>query len=152
MRFTTALIASSALLSTSPSLASPRAGVEHLGKPVEGRPFSTAVRAGDILYLSGQLGLTADGKLPDAFDAQTRQMMDNIGGILKSAGLGWGDVVHCTVMLSDMANWPAFNAIYAIYFAGHRFPARSAFGANGLALGAKVELECQAYAGPRTIK
>ena len=79
-------------------------------------------------------------------------MMDNIGGILKSAGLGWGDVVHCTVMLSDMANWPAFNAIYATYFAGHRFPARSAFGANGLALGAKVELECQAYAGPRTMK
>ena len=139
-------------LFAAPSFAAPRAAVEYLGKPVEGRPFSTAVRAGDMLYLSGQLGLGADGKLPVEFEPQARQMMDNIGGVLKSAGLGWGDVVHCTVMLSDMANWPAFNKIYAVYFAGHRFPARSAFGANGLALGAKVELECQAYAGAKSIK
>ena len=129
--------------------ASPRAPVEYLGKAVEGRPFSTAVRAGDMLYLSGQLGLGADGTLPPEFEPQARQMMDNIGGVLTSAGLGWGDVVHCTVMLSDMANWPAFNKIYAGYFVGHRFPARSAFGTNGLALGAKVELECQAYAGAK---
>ena len=135
-----------------PAIAAPRVAVEYLGKPVEGRPFSTAVRAGDMLYLSGQLGLGVDGKLPTEFEPQARQMMDNIGAVLKGQGLGWGDVVHCTVMLSDMANWPAFNTIYAGYFAGHRFPARSAFGANGLALGAKVELECQAYAGAKTAK
>ena len=136
-------------LFAAPLPAAPRAPVEYLGKPVEGRPFSTAVRAGDMLYLSGQLGLGADGKLSAEFEPQARQMMDNIGVVLKNAGLGWGDVIHCTVMLSDMANWPAFNKIYAGYFAGHRFPARSAFGTNGLALGAKVELECQAYAGAK---
>ena len=134
------------------ALAAPRPPVEHLGKAVEGRPFSTAVRAGDILYLSGQLGLGADGKLPPEFDAEARQMMDNIGDVQKSAGLGWGDVIHCTVMLSDMANWPAFNKAYASYFVGHRFPARSAFGTNGLALNARVELECQAYAGANPAK
>ena len=147
----TAVLAVSAMLAA-PSVAAPRAGVEHLGTPVAGRPFSTAVRAGGMLYLSGQLGLSADGSLPAEFEPQARQMMDNIGGVLKSAGLGWGDVVHCTVMLSDMANWPTFNKIYAGYFVGHRFPARSAFGVNGLALGAKVELECQAYAGPGSRK
>ena len=152
MKLTAARLALFAAFICSPAAAAVRGGVEYLGKPVEGRPFSSAVRAGDMLYLSGQLGLTADGKLPDSFDVQTRQMMDNIAATLQSAGLGWGNVVHCTVMLSDMANWPAFNKIYAGYFAGHRFPARSAFGANGLALGAKVELECQAYAGLRTIK
>lgn len=134
------------------SAAPPRAPVEYLGDPVEGRPFSTAVRAGDIVYLSGQLGIAADGKLPAEFEPQARQMMDNIGATLKAAGLGWGDVVHYTVMLSDMANWPAFNKVYAGYFKGHRFPARSAFGTNGLALGAKVELECQAYAGRNFIR
>ena len=138
--------------SAAPMPAATRAGVEYLGTPVAGRPFSSAVRAGDMLYLSGQLGLGADGTLPAEFEPQARQMMDNIGATLKTAGLGWGDVVHCTVMLSDMANWPAFNKIYAGYFAGHRFPARSAFGANGLALGAKVELECQAYAGAKALK
>jgi 2-iminobutanoate/2-iminopropanoate deaminase len=139
-------------LLAAPSIAAPRAAVEYLGKPVEGRPFSTAVRAGDMLYLSGQLGLGADGKLPVEFEPQARQVMDNIGAVLTAQGLGWGDVVHCTVMLSDMANWPAFNIIYASYFAGHRFPARSAFGASALALGAKVELECQAFAGAKTVK
>ncbi len=138
------------LVSANPAAARP--GVEHVGTPVAGRPFSTAVRAGDMLYLSGQLGLTPDGKLPPTFDAQARQMMDNISDVLKGRGLGWGDVVRCTVMLSDMADWPAFNVIYSGYFAGHRFPARSASGTNGLALGAKVELECQAYVGPKTIR
>ena len=150
MKMIVGLAALSLLMSS--ATAATRAAVEYLGKPVEGRPFSTAVRAGDMLYLSGQLGLGADGKLPAEFEPQARQMMDNIGGTLKSAGLGWGDVVHCTVMLSDMANWPAFNKIYAGYFAGLRFPARSAFGANGLALGAKVELECQAYAGAKSAR
>ena len=118
--------------------------------PVQGHPapFSSAVRAGDILYLSGQIGIGRDGKLPPGIDAQARLAMDNIGGVLKRSGLGWGDVFHCTAMLSDMANWPAFNAVYVSYFAPGRLPARSAMGANGLALGALVEVECQASAGP----
>lgn len=123
--------------------------VEHFGAPTHnGRPlpFSDAVRVGDVLYLSGQIGVGADGKLPDGIEAQTRQAMENIGAILKRAGLTYGDVFHCTAFLADMKDWPAFNNVYVSYFAAEQLPARSAFGANGLALGALLEIECQAYA------
>jgi reactive intermediate/imine deaminase len=116
------------------------------GQPL---PFSDAVRAGDVLYLSGQLGIGADGKLPDGIEAQTRQALDNIGAILKRAGLSYGDVFHCTAMLSDMKLWPDFNKVYVTYFTQGKRPARSAFGASGLALGGLVELECQAYAAKK---
>jgi 2-iminobutanoate/2-iminopropanoate deaminase len=85
--------------------------------------------------------------MPAGIEAQARQTMDNIAATLKSAGLGWGDVVKCTVMLENMADWPAFNGIYRTYFPDGKFPARSAFGADGLALGALLEVECIAYAG-----
>ena len=126
--------------------------VEHIGGIVlngQKLPFSNAVRAGDTVYLSGQVGLKADGTLPAGFEAQARQALDNIGGILKSAGLGWGDVTKCTVMLDNIADWPKFNPIYAGYFPDGRFPARSALGADGLALGALLEVECIAYAGKK---
>src|SRR3954470_9687880 len=129
-----------------------RPAVEHMGRPVlngQALPFSDAVRVGDTLYLSGQLGLGADGKLPDGIEAQTKQALENVGAILKRAGLSYGDVFHCTAMLSDMKNWPAMNAVYVTYFPEGKRPARSAFGTNGLALGALIELECQAYAGKR---
>jgi reactive intermediate/imine deaminase len=117
--------------------------------PIEGRaaPFSSAVRVGDILYLSGQIGIAPDGKLPDTIEGQTKQAMDNIGGVLKRAGLTYDDVYKCTAFLADMKDWPAFNSVYVTYFQPDRRPARSAFGANGLALGARLEIECQAYAG-----
>ena len=109
-------------------------------------PFSTAVRVGDILYLSGVIGTADDGRLPAGIEAQSRQAMDNVGGALALAGLGYDDVFRCLVMLEDMADWPAFNRVYAGYFNEDRLPARSALGADGLALGALVEVECQAYA------
>src|SRR5690349_8795929 len=127
-----------------------RPPVEYFPAPaMQGRPapFSSAVRVGDVLYLSGQIGIAPDGKLPDTFDGQAKQTMDNIGGALKAHGLGWGDVFKCTVFIADMKNWPAFNAVYVPYFPAGKLPARSAVGANGLALGAQLELECQAYAG-----
>ena len=111
------------------------------GRPL---PFSSAVRIGDILYLSGQMGFREDGTLPDGMEAQARQTMENIRAVLTSAGLGFSDVFHCTVMLADMSQWGAFNAVYLEYFS-EPLPTRSAFGANGLALGGLVELECQAY-------
>ena len=129
-----------------------RPAIERFGKPmVNGQrlPFSSAVRAGDALYLSGQIGIGPDGKLPAGIDAQARQAMDNIGDVLKARGLGFGDVVKCTVMLDNMADWPAFNKVYVTYFPDGQFPARSAFGADGLALGALLEVECVAYAGKR---
>ena len=138
-----------ALMAATPLAAQPRPPVEHIGEPMLNGarlPFSEAVRVGDLLLLSGQLGRRPDGTLPAEFDAQARQVMDNIGAVLKTAGVGWGDVVKCTVMLDVMANWPAFNNIYVTYFKDGKFPARSAFGADGLALGAALEVECIAHA------
>jgi 2-iminobutanoate/2-iminopropanoate deaminase len=115
------------------------------GRPL---PFSSAVRIGDILYMSGQMGFREDGTLPGGMEAQARQTMENIRAVLESAGLDFSDVFHCTVMLADMSEWAAFNTVYLEYFS-EPLPTRSAFGANGLALGGLVELECQAYAGGR---
>ena len=132
--------------------AAPRPAVEHYGNPTlngQPLPFSEAVRVGDVLYLSGQLGRGPDGKLPEGIEAQTRQTLNNIGATLKLAGLGYADIFHCTAMLSDMKLWPDFNKVYVAYFPEGKRPARSAFGANGLALGALIELECQAYAGKK---
>jgi 2-iminobutanoate/2-iminopropanoate deaminase len=141
-----------AAMSTPANAAPTRPAVEHFGRPVlngQPLPFSDAVRVGDTLYLSGQLGIGPDGKLPAGIEAQTKQALENIGAILKRAGLGYGDVFHCTAMLSDMANWPAMNKVYVTYFPEGKRPARSAFGASALALGALIELECQAYAGKK---
>jgi reactive intermediate/imine deaminase len=120
--------------------------------PINGMPapFSKAVRVGDILYLSGVIGRTADGKVPDGIEAQTKAAMDDIGATLKAAGLGYGDVFHCTVFLADMKQWPAFNKVYVGYFPAGELPARSALGVAALALpGALMEIECQAYAGKK---
>ena len=143
------LIAAVALLFATAASAQPgRSGIEYF--PSEpGAPFSSATRVGDVVYLSGAIGLGPDGKLPPGIEAQTRQMMDYIATVLKRAGLGWGDVFKCTVMLDNMADWPKFNAVYVPYFPAGKLPARSAFGADGLALGALVELECMAHAPRR---
>ena len=137
---------------TSPADAAPRPAVQHYGNPTlngQPLPFSEAVRVGDVLYLSGQLGRGRDGKLPEGIEAQTKQTLDNIGATLKLAGLTHADIFHCTAMLADMKLWPDFNKAYVGYFPEGKRPARSAFGTSGLALGALVELECQAYAGKK---
>lgn len=146
------IVAVISMLVAATATAQDRSPVEHIGTPTlngQPLPFSQAVRAGDMLYLSGQIGVGADGKLPEGIDAQARQTMDNIAVVLKGAGLGWGDVVKCTVMLDNMTDWPTFNKIYVGYFGDAPKPARSAFGADGLALGALLEVECMAYAGKR---
>jgi 2-iminobutanoate/2-iminopropanoate deaminase len=114
-------------------------------------PFSQAVRVGDVLYLSGSLGNVPGTRqlVAGGMEAEARQTMENIGAVLKANGLSFDDVFKCTVMLADMSKWDAFNKVYVTYFKPDRLPARSAFGANGLALGAQVELECWAYAGKR---
>jgi 2-iminobutanoate/2-iminopropanoate deaminase len=148
-----AAIAAGVFAMTSSADAAPtRPAVEHYGSPTlngQRLPFSSAVRVGDILYLSGAIGRGPDGKPPEGIEAQTRATMDDIGETLKLAGLKHSDLFHCTVFLSDMNNWAAFNQVYLTYFPDGPLPARSAFGANGLALGALLEVECQAYAGPR---
>jgi 2-iminobutanoate/2-iminopropanoate deaminase len=146
-------LATGGLLMTSPADAAPaRPTVEHYGTPTmngQRLPFSRAVRVGDILYLSGAIGRGADGKPPEGIEAQARATMDDIGDTLKLAGLTHRDLFHCTVFLSDMKNWAAFNQVYLTYFPDGPLPARSAVGVNGLALGALMEIECQAYAGKK---
>lgn len=110
-----------------------------------GRPFSLAVRTGDFVFLSGQLGTGPNG-LVKGFDAQSRQAMDNIAEVLKGMNLGMDNVVKCTIMIADMSKWEDFNKVYVTYFKPGRLPARSALGANGLALGGEIEVECMAYA------
>jgi 2-iminobutanoate/2-iminopropanoate deaminase len=110
-------------------------------------PFSEAVRVGPMLYLSGALGIDATGKLvPGGIDAETRQAMENIRAVLERHGSSMDRVIKCTAMLADMADWPAMNLVYLEFFPTHR-PARSAFGASGLALGARVEIEAIALVG-----
>lgn len=105
-------------------------------------PFSAAVRAGNTLYLSGNIGNVpgsldlADGGIA----GETRQTMENISAVLREFGSSMDDVVKCTVFLADMSEWGEMNAVYRTYFKNP--PARSALGANGLALDARVEIEC----------
>jgi enamine deaminase RidA (YjgF/YER057c/UK114 family) len=146
-------IASGALMMATTTQAAPtRPVVEHISAPpINGTPapFSKAVRVGDVLYLSGAIGRGPDGKPPEGIEAQARATMADIGATLKQAGLGYDRIFHCTVVLSDMKNWADFNKAYVTYFPEGKRPARSAFGASGLALGALIELECQAYAGKK---
>jgi len=106
-------------------------------------PFSEAVRHGDTLYLSGQVGI-APGTMAlvsGGIREETRQTMENIKASLEAHGCSLANVVKCTVMLADISEWSAFNEVYVAYFS-RPYPARSALGANGLALGARVEIEC----------
>lgn len=136
-----------------PAAAAADPDVEHMnsGKVLpQDLPFSEAVRLGDTLYLSGQIGVKpgtlelVDGGMA----AEARQTMDNIQATLEANGRSMSDVVKCTVMLADMSEWAAFNEIYQTYFEAP-YPARSAFGASGLALGGRLEVECIAAAEPR---
>ena len=111
-----------------------------------GVPLSEAVRVGDTLYLSGQIGVQP-GTLklvPGGLKEEARQTMTNIRTTLEAHGYSMNDIVKCTVMLADMSKWSEFNGIYTNFFTG-RYPARSALGTTELALGAQVEVECIAH-------
>ncbi len=111
---------------------------------LKGLPFSAAVRVGRMLYLSGQIGIDASGKLvPGGISGETRQAMENIRAMLEQCGSSLDNVIKATVMLADMKEWSEMNQVYVTYFNQH-LPARSALGANGLAMGARVEIECMA--------
>jgi reactive intermediate/imine deaminase len=118
------------------------------GAATSGYPFSQAVRAGDTLYLSGQIGLDPEtGKLVQGgIEAEAKQTLQNIADALETHGHSLKDVVKCTVMLADIAEWGRFNEVYRTFFKPP-YPARSAFAGSGLALGARVEVECIAWVG-----
>jgi len=117
------------------------------GPPGMTLPFSEAVRAGDMLYLAGMVGTDTSGKLvAGGIGPETKQIMENIGASLTKHGSSYDRVVQCTVALADIKEWPAFNDAYKPFFKEH-FPARMAFAASGLALGARVEVQCNAVVG-----
>lgn len=119
--------------------------IEHLNMPGSedlGLPFSSAVRVDNTLYLSGNLGNKPgeNALVAGGIEAETRQTMENIKAVVEQFGSSMDKIVKCTVFLADMDEWPAMNAVYRTYF--DRPPARSALGASGLALNARVEIEC----------
>lgn len=124
------------------------AGVEFLNSPAFARlglPFSEMVRVGNTLHLSGQIG-NRPGTLtlvPGGIRAEARQALENIRASLEAHGYSLAHVVKCTVMLADMADWPAFNEVYTSFFTPP-LPARSAFAASGLAMGGRLELDVTA--------
>ena len=113
------------------------------GAPAD-RPYSPGVLVGQTLYISGQLGLPGSGATPATMDAQARQAMDGVGGVLKAAGLGYQHLVKCHVYLANMDDYAAMNAAYGSYFTD-RVPARTTVQAAALVGGAGVEIGCIAF-------
>lgn len=113
-----------------------------------GLPLAEAVRVGDTLYLSGQIGIQPGTfkLVPGGLKEEAKQTMTNIKTSLEAHGFSMRDIVKCTVMIADISKWGDFNEVYKTFFAAP-YPARSAFGANGLAVGAQVEVECIAVKG-----
>ena len=111
--------------------------------------FSLAVRSGDLIFLSGQLGAVPGESPPrvveGGIEAETHQTMENVIAVLDAAGATLNNLVKCTVFLADIADYEAMNAVYAEYFPSDP-PARAALAGSGLALGALVELDCIAVA------
>ncbi|MEA4955504.1 MAG: RidA family protein [Pseudoflavonifractor sp.] len=104
-------------------------------------PYCQAKLCGNTLYTSGQLGLVpATGKLAEGIEGQAKQSLDNLGAILKEAGMDYSDVVKTTCLLADIKDFAAFNAVYASYFKGE-VPARSCFQVGALPMGGLVEIE-----------
>lgn len=125
-----------------------RPGVEYLKNlgATRSLPFSEAVRVGNMLYLSGQVGTDASGAVvAGGVEAETRRTLENIRAVLERHNSSLSRVVKCTVMLVDLpTSYAPMNGVYRAFFAAERMPARSTFGASALALGARVEIECWA--------
>ena len=126
------------------SAAKKAADVEYYGGG-GAQPFSPAVRVGNMLYLSGQIGNLPGAKTitlaPGGIAGEARQAMENIRAVLEQHGSSLENVIKCTVFLADIKDWPAFNEVYRAFFKSH-YSARSALAASGLAYNARTEVEC----------
>lgn len=149
-----------AILLAASALAVPAAGAQETAPEVEfldagtvlpaDLPFSEAVRVDGVLYLSGMVGVVpgTDSLVAGGIGPESRQTLENIEAVLEAHGSSLDEVVKCTVFLADIGEWDAFNQIYRTFFSAP-YPARSALGADGLALDARVEVECTAATGSR---
>jgi 2-iminobutanoate/2-iminopropanoate deaminase len=147
-----ALLLLALLTACAQSATRPAARPEFLNSPEAlkaARPFSEAVRIGGFIFLAGQIGVDPATGKPAAggIKPEARQALTHIKKVLEDNGASLADVVKCTVFLADIGEWAAFNEVYKEFFLPP-YPARSALGANGLALGARVEVECIAYKPP----
>jgi 2-iminobutanoate/2-iminopropanoate deaminase len=133
------LVVAAIMFTIGASVPAKQAEIQYYGSSPN-RPFSNAVRVGNTIYLSGQIGRG------EGIEAQTRASLESIKTRLEETGATMDDVVKCLVMLADMADFNGMNSVYTTYFTKHR-PARSAFGASGLAANARVEIECIAVLG-----
>lgn len=145
MRFT--LLALICLLLPAAAIAQEKEVIRVPGS-LEGLPFSSAVRVGNMLYLSGQIGTLPGSRelAAGGIAAETRQTMENIKQVLEYSGSSIDQVVKCTVFLLNIGDYAAMNEVYASFFENDP-PARSTLAASGLALGAQVEIECIALVG-----
>ena len=110
--------------------------------PQSTAPFSPAVKLGNMLYLAGQLGTIQGKVVPGGIGPETKQALTNIKTVLEANGSDMEHVVKCTAFLADMKEWSAMNDVYRTMFTAGKYPARSAFGTTGLALNARLEIEC----------
>ena len=125
----------------------PKTAIATDGAPAAIGPYSQAVRAGNLLFCSGQIALEPGGSgelEAGGIEAQTRQVLDNLEAVLSAAGAGWDDVVKTTIYLRDLGDFQQVNAIYSERFSAVP-PARATVEASGLPKGALVEIDALAY-------
>jgi reactive intermediate/imine deaminase len=135
------------------AIADERPDVEFYNPPeFQHLPFSEAVRVGHILYMSGQLGNLPDQNevVSGGIEAETHQIMKNIKATAEKYGSSLDEIVKCTVFIDNMEEWDALSAVYRTYFCANP-PARSALGADGLAIDALAEIECIATIGLKRV-
>ncbi len=130
-----------AIASSAPAAAQDRSYVNpRSASSAQGAPFSGAVWVGDVLYLSGTLGLGPNQTVPDTPEEEARLVLDNVKRTLEAAGLKMDDLVSVQVFCSDVAHYAAFNGVYRTYFTGE-FPARAFVGSGPLLFGARFEVQ-----------
>ena len=119
----------------------------------EGKSYTPGVLAGETLYLAGMIDLDPKtGQQPEGIEAQTRMAMDSIGHVLKAAGMTYSNLVSCHVMLDDMENYAAMNAVYGSYYEAGKYPARTTLEMPSLVAGAHVEISCIGYRNAADIR
>jgi 2-iminobutanoate/2-iminopropanoate deaminase len=134
-----------------------RQAIQTNGAPAALGPYSQAIRSGDLVFCSGQIGLDpSTGELADGVEAQAERALKNLAAVLDAAGLGFDDVVKTTIFLADVGDFAAVNAVYGRQMPDPP-PARSTIGVGALPRGARVEIEmtarrpiADAVAGSRT--
>jgi len=131
---------------TLPAAAQQSAPLEYIGKPVRGVAVSQAVKVGKLLFVSGIPPFGEGGKIAvNDFPAQMKQVMENLSGVLKSSGAEWDRVVRTTVYLTRFQDFAEMNKVYATYFPGGKFPARTTVVVSALPHpDFLLEIECEA--------